>query len=39
MEAICKASGLAYFIWDTAPDDALLDRRRGRLEYAGESNA
>ena len=20
-----KASGLAYFIWDTAPDDALLD--------------
>src|SRR5437016_11085704 len=24
-----KASRLAYFIWDTAPDDALLDRAAG----------
>src|SRR6185295_10742719 len=30
-----KASRLAYFIWDTAPDDALLDSAaRGELDTA-----
>ena len=32
MEAYAKASRLSYFIWDTAPDDALLDSAaRGEL--------